>query len=126
MKQLNHKPEHAPQHPLSFLFPSKKMGCILRPCLFLVSALHLMSQPSLRRKQLKEQYLCGIIHSLLCQVVRSILTVPLSILIIPDSLYFLKSSHREQVLSPFFSSCASSKEFLPAEENMYKAQDQHS
>lgn len=42
------------------------------------------------------------------------------------SLYFLKSSHRKQVLRPFFNSCASSKEFLPAEENMYKAQDQHS
>lgn len=64
MKQLNHKPECAPQHHSRSNTCKNQMGCILRPCLFLVSTCHLMSQPSLRRKPIKEQYICGIIYSL--------------------------------------------------------------
>lgn len=44
----------------------KKKECILRACLFLVCTLHLKSQPSLRGKQQKELYICGIIHSFPC------------------------------------------------------------
>lgn len=44
----------------------KKKECILRACLFLVCTLRLKSQPSLRGKQLQEQYICGIIHSFPC------------------------------------------------------------
>lgn len=71
---LQRKPDmpHLKQGTCDFIFhkempvKKKKKECILRACLFLVCTLHLKSQPSLRGKQQKELYICGIIHSFPC------------------------------------------------------------